>query len=83
VPRYFFHVHDGKSFPDREGTEFPDLDAVRLEAVRLSGELLRDGSGPFWKGEQWSVEVTDAAGVTQLTLNFTAVEAPGARRPPD
>ncbi len=30
MPRYFFHVEDGKAYPDEEGTELSDLDAARI-----------------------------------------------------
>lgn len=42
MPRYFFNVHDGRSAPDREGTELPDTEIARAQAVRLSGEILPD-----------------------------------------
>ena len=36
MPRYFFHVHDGRSFRDDTGTEFPDIYAAQAEAIRYS-----------------------------------------------
>jgi hypothetical protein len=54
MPRYYFHVKDGHTSPDREGTELPDLNAARRSAVALSGEILKDGVGDsLWKGEPW------------------------------
>ena len=50
MPRYFFDVQDGKSFPDYDGCELPDLDAARIEAVRLLGGMLRDEAETFWGG---------------------------------
>jgi hypothetical protein len=29
MPRYFFNIQDGADFPDKEGTELPDMKAVR------------------------------------------------------
>ena len=75
MPRYFFHVHDGSSLPDDEGTELRDLYAAQEEAIRLSGELLRDMGGRFWDGAVWNLEVTDEAGRILFTLRFSAVEA--------
>ena len=76
MPRYFFNVHDGRDYPDDEGTELPDLAAVRAEALRSSGEMLRDNNGTaeFWSGDDWTMNVTDEAGKTVLTLRFSGAE---------
>lgn len=42
MPRYFFHVTDGYSIRDAEGTELPDIYAAQDQAIRTSGEILRD-----------------------------------------
>jgi hypothetical protein len=42
MPRYFFHVKDGFSTKDTEGSELPDIYMAQEEAIRLSGELLRE-----------------------------------------
>ena len=74
MPRYFFHVHDGSSTLDSEGTELPDIFAAQEEAILLSGELLREMGGKFWNGEEWSLEVTDEAGRILFILRFSAEE---------
>ncbi len=75
MPRYFFNVHDGRDYPDDEGTELPDLATVRAEALRSSGEMLRDSKGAgFWSGDDWTMNVTDEAGKTVLTLRFSGTE---------
>ena len=48
MPRYFFHVIDGKEFLDEEGTELAGLDEARAEAIVVSGEMMRDVGGRFW-----------------------------------
>ena len=72
MPRYFFHVRDGKDLPDTEGSELPDLNAVRTEALKASGEMLRDNKGgaDFWSGHDWTMNVHDEAGRPVLTLRF-------------
>ena len=44
MPRYFFHVRDGRDDSevsrDVEGQELPDLDAARREAVNANREML-------------------------------------------
>ena len=74
MPRYFFHVHDGSSIRDNEGTELPDIFAAQEQAILLSGELLREMGGKFWNGEEWSLEVTDEAGRILFILRFSAEE---------
>ena len=76
MPRYFFHVRNGRDFVDTEGTELPDKIAARTEAVRSSGEMLRglkDDAG-FWSGDDWLMSVTDEAGRPILTLRFSGTE---------
>ena len=59
LPRHFFHVHDSSERPDTEGTDLADMDQVRSEAVRLTGEILRDMGGRFWRHPEWTLTVTD------------------------
>ena len=80
LKRYFFHFHDGQTPPDAEGSEFADLEDVRVEAVRLAGEALKWHAQTFWNVGEWSLEVTDDTGLTLFTLFFTAVEAAAIRR---
>ena len=72
MPRYFFHIRDGRDYPDDEGTELPNLAAVRAEALKASGEMLRDNKGgaDFWSGHDWTMTVMDDKGGMVLTLRF-------------
>lgn len=76
MDRYFFHITDGPTIVDDVGTELPDLNAVRVEALDVSGDLLRGfGNGPaFWSGADWRLDVTDEAGQPVLTLRFSGVQ---------
>ena len=77
MPRYFFHVYDGFSTKDNEGTELPDIFHAQEEAIRLSAALLGEMGAKFWDGTDWRLEVTDEAGRLLFTLRFSAEEAPG------
>jgi hypothetical protein len=71
VVRYYFHVRDGRDLPDDVGTELPDMPAVRQEAIKAAGEMLRDAAS-FWTGEEWHMTVLDDAGAQVLALRFSA-----------
>jgi hypothetical protein len=72
MPRYFFHVIDGRKIIDNEGSELADLKQARIEAIHLAGSILRDEGDKFWNGEQWHMNVTDASGLSVLKLRFSA-----------
>ena len=72
MPRYFFHVIDGREFTDKIGTVLPSREHVRAEAIKAAGEMLRDNGLSFWGGTEWRMHVTDEAGATVCALNFTA-----------
>ena len=74
MPRYFFHVHDGSKRPDTDGTDLAGMGQVRSEAVRLSGEILRDMGGRFWRHPEWRLTVTDETGAEVLGLRVSANE---------
>jgi hypothetical protein len=72
MPRYFFHVHDGEEIIDHEGTELADAEDARVEAVVLSGGMLKDAGPRFWNNGEWRLHVTDEAGATVCALLFSA-----------
>lgn len=72
MPRYFFHVVDGRALIDAEGVELTGVDEARKEAIRTAGQMLADAGKKFWKGKDWQMTVADAAGDSVLTLRFSA-----------
>lgn len=74
MPLYFFNIYDGYSSLDQDGTELPDIYTAQNEAIRLSGEILREEGGKFWNGVEWKLEVTDATGAVLFVLTFSAQE---------
>lgn len=80
MPRYHFHIEDGRSFPDHDGTELPDLESARIEAIRLFGGLLRDDAPTFWNGDDWIMTVTDADQLILFSVNFMAFDAPATKQ---
>jgi hypothetical protein len=78
MARYYFDIADGEDFPDRHGSEWPDLDAARVEAVRYAAEVLKEMPERFWNCEEWTMTVCDAARTKLFTLGFLAQTVTGA-----
>jgi hypothetical protein len=74
VPLYFFDTRDNDHFiEDDEGLEFPDLEAVKIEAARALADIARDVLPGSLKREL-AVEVRDELGpVLRALLTFEAV----------
>lgn len=75
APLFFFDIADGEDLPDLDGSEWPDLAAARMEAVRYSAEVLKEMPERFWNCEAWKMTVSDADRVTLFTLKFLAESA--------
>ena len=71
MPRYFFHVQDGRDLPDHEGTVLADAEAARVAAVFTSGEMIRAHARKFWEDADWQMYVTDEQGATVCDLRFS------------
>lgn len=76
MPRFHFNVYDGISEPDRKGTDLPDWEEARTQAIRLAGSILKDDTRRFAFGETWRMEVTDETGLVLFRLDFSVVESP-------
>lgn len=81
MPRFYFDISPGAGLADiedEEGEELEGLNAARIVAVRLSGEILRDYPDPFWSTGEWSCTVRDENKLILFVLHFYAQEAPAA-----
>ena len=76
MERYFFHLHDGKSLTDEEGTELESLDAAKKAAIQLIAQTLRDDVDTFWQDQTYGVTVTDRAGLILFTVEIAATISP-------
>ena len=72
MPRYYFDIVDGEEHLDREGVVLDDLSAARIEAVRLSAEVLKEMPERFWRSELWTMTVYDDARGKLFALKFLA-----------
>jgi hypothetical protein len=73
MPKYFFVVRQGDQTSDySDGIEFPDIGAVQLEAIKSTGEILRDLDYPFEAGSELRMEVADEACKPLFSLRVIA-----------
>jgi hypothetical protein len=73
MPKYFFVVrHSGETSDHSDGIEFPDIGAVHLEAIKSTGEILRDLNYPIEAGSEWRMEVADEARKPPFSLRVIA-----------
>ncbi len=72
MPRFYFHVHDGTPVPDAEGVELADTPAACAEAIRCSGEIIRDFPRSVSQRLDWRMIVTNDADLPIYTLRFSA-----------
>ena len=66
--RYYFHLVGAAEVPDVDGHDFATLDQARLEAVRSSGEFLRDAPEAILQGQELRIELRDDDGLLRFTV---------------
>ena len=76
MPRYYFHTADGHRWSDPEGSELPDEQTARAEAVTFAAEVLRGKAEEIWRDGQWRVEVTDDQNALLCTVIVLGIDAP-------
>jgi hypothetical protein len=81
MPRYHFHIDDGRSTRDGEGFDLADLAAAKCEAVQMAGRIICDDGGAFWDRGEWSMTVADSTGLTLFHLQIVGTEAPSTQQP--
>src|SRR4051812_3507064 len=74
MPRYFFHVVDGKFLVDDEGTECAGPAEVREQAIETAGSILKDLAREYPSGLEWQMHVTDETKATVLRIRFSLDE---------
>jgi hypothetical protein len=73
MPKYFFVIRHGDQMSDHsDGIEFPDIGAVQLEAIKSTGEILRDLNYLIKAGSEWRMEVVDEARRPLFSLRVIA-----------
>lgn len=75
MPRYHFHIHDGRSIIDTDGMVLDDTAQARRMAIRLSGQYFDNEADLVSLGEEWRMEVTDDQGLILFRLDFVVTAA--------
>ena len=79
MSRYFFDIEDGRSSRDDEGTNLPNLQGVRGQAVQMLGQVLRDRSASFWDDPELRLTVRDDGDLILMRLTVFGTLAPAMR----
>lgn len=78
MPRYFFHLHDGKDIRDDLGEVLPDMRAAQSHGLCFVGEILRSNPEEFLNGDEWSLEIADGDGLILATIDVLVTLSPAA-----
>jgi hypothetical protein len=71
MPRYFFNVIAGKKIiSDLEGTDLPDADAAREEALKDARALMSAAILDGWDISGRSIDIRSESGAVILSLAF-------------
>ena len=78
MPRFYFHIRDGRDQFDMDGIELPDEATAQVEAIRLTGAVLRDETKHVIRAPSWTMDVTDETGrpVYRVDVNLSACRTP-------
>ena len=80
MPRYFFNVSDSTT-RDSEGTELESITEAKCEAVKMAGNIICEAAIDFWDTQEWSMTVSNSAGLVLFSLMFIGNEAPAGAKP--
>lgn len=81
MPRFYFDIHDENGLiSDEEGTELPDMDAARIEAVNSLSDITRDAAIKR-RLQPLAIEVLDEnrRPVFRAAVEFSTNSAAGSR----
>lgn len=70
MPLYYFHVHDGMSYPDDRGMELSSPAEAKNMALHFVGDLAKLYSDRIIRGESLIVDVSDDQQKILFTLQL-------------
>ncbi|WP_425265700.1 DUF6894 family protein [Terrihabitans rhizophilus] len=72
MPLFHFQVRTDTHVLATEPLELADTTAVRIEAAKRAGDLLRVHADQIWVDEDWRIDITDDAGLILFVLHISA-----------
>ena len=75
MPLFHFNLSDGACEPDDDGTDLPDVQAAKIEAVRHAAELMKDDPREIWADGALKVDVTDHGGRRLFSVTVIVADA--------
>lgn len=79
MPHYFFHIDGARHYADTDGVELADLEAARMEALRIIGELMIDDAmDDLWSGGELVMMVADDAARNLFSIRLSTAQRNGA-----
>jgi uncharacterized protein DUF6894 len=81
MPRFFFDfAENGVAHPDYEGTDLPDLEQARLEALDMLRDIAKDELA-VGDAKHFVIAVRDSKGCPQITVSLSLTVARTAPDP--
>lgn len=77
MPKYLFQINDGEAH-DSTWVDLPHIIVARMEAARLTAELVRDDSQSLWCDGLCEVRVYDEGGLQLFQITIVWTDAPAA-----
>lgn len=79
MSRYFFHIHGSRDYLDTDGVDLADLEAAKMEALRVIRELILDSTmDDLCSGGECVMTVTDDAARTLFRIRLSTAQQTGA-----
>lgn len=72
MPRFIIQLKTATYAEQPYAVDVDDLAALRIEAARFVGEILRDEAERIWKDQDWRVDVTDEDGLLLFAMSIIA-----------
>ncbi len=80
MPRYKFHVYDGRSDVKPDEETLPDADAARREGIRRAGATLVLDAHILRPDTEWRLEVKDERGLVLYRMDFSITASSAVAR---
>ena len=69
MPSYRVELRTGSRVQEALAIDSGDLEALRREATRFVGELMRDSHAQLWRDKDWQIDVKDTSGLILFVLH--------------